>query len=270
MLPLYTSVPFATAVAALTVCALAAFFLFGENAPFDETRIVTVAVMTAAAVAGRAAFAFIPSFKPIAAVVVLCGAYLGCGSGFLCGALSMLLSNFLFGQGPWTTFQMLGMGLVGFVAGALRPVRNIPVLAVWGAVGSYLYGAITDIWTLFSLGGAATWPAYLAVAAAGLPSSTVLAVSTVLFVVVLGAPFARKFERLRRRYGWAPANARCRRPIRPECRAVGTPLRTDSSADDERKAALRLRAEPVCFLSPSAAGPVRLFPKVFLDFFPER
>lgn len=211
VLPLYTSVPFAADVAALTVCALAAFFLFGENAPFDETRIVTVAVMTAAAVAGRAAFAFIPSFKPIAAVVVLCGAYLGCGSGFLCGALSMLLSNFLFGQGPWTTFQMLGMGLVGFVAGALRPVRNIPVLAAWGAVGSYLYGAITDIWTLFSLGGAATWPAYLAVAAAGLPSSTVLAVSTVLFVVVLGAPFARKFERLRRRYGLGAG----KRPLPP-------------------------------------------------------
>ena len=54
---------------------------------------------------------------------------------------------------------------------------------------------------LFSLGQAATWPAYLAVAAAGLPSSTALAVSAVIFIVVLGAPFARKFERLRRRNG---------------------------------------------------------------------
>lgn len=207
LLPLYTSASVSAAAAAVTVCALAAFFLFAENAPFDELRVVAVAVMTAAAVAGRAAFYFLPSFKPVAAVVVLCGAYLGCGSGFLCGALSMLLSNFLFGHGPWTTFQMLGMGLMGFVAGLL-PARRIPLLAVWGVVGSYLYGAITDIWTLFSLGQAATWPAYLAVAAAGLPSSTALAVSAVIFIVVLGAPFARKFERLRRRYGLGAGSRR--------------------------------------------------------------
>lgn len=206
--PLYARLSAVAAAAAVAALALVAFFLLNENVPSDETRIVAVAVMTAAATAGRAAFFFAPSFKPVAAVVILCGAYFGCGSGFLCGALSMLISNFLFGQGPWTPFQMLGMGLTGLGAGLLRPVAKVPVLAVWGVVSAYVYGALTDIWTLFSLGEAATFRAYLAVAAAGIPSSTVLAVSTLIFIIVLGAPFMGKFERLRRRYGLGEGKAR--------------------------------------------------------------
>ena len=60
-------------------------------------RMVLVAIMTALSIAGR----FIPMFKPVTAISIITGAYLGGGSGFLVGALSALLSNFYFGQGPW-------------------------------------------------------------------------------------------------------------------------------------------------------------------------
>lgn len=197
---LYARLPFGATAAGIGIAALAAFFLLNENAPFDEKRIIAVAVMTAAAVAGRAAFYFVPHFKPILAVVILCGAYLGCGSGFLCGALSVLLSNFLFGQGPWTIFQMCGAGLAGFVAGLLKRAP-VPVLAVWGALAAYLYCIVADVWTLYSLGTAVTVRAWLAVTIAGLPSATILAAGTVVFIVALALPFKRKFDRLRTRYG---------------------------------------------------------------------
>ena len=78
-------------------------------------RMVLVAVMTAISVLGR----FIPFFKPITALTVITAMYLGGEAGFLVGSLSALLSNFYFGQGPWTAFQMLAWGLIGYVAGLI-------------------------------------------------------------------------------------------------------------------------------------------------------
>ncbi|MDR0347580.1 MAG: ECF transporter S component [Coriobacteriales bacterium] len=82
-------------------------------------EIVLLAVMTALAVAGRTAFFMLPQFKPLAAVVIITGVTLGAESGFLVGVMSAFVSNFIFGQGPWTPFQMLAFGLVGLVAGLL-------------------------------------------------------------------------------------------------------------------------------------------------------
>lgn len=39
------------------------------------------------------------------------------------GALSMIVSNMLFGQGPWTPWQMFCYGLIGFLAGLLSNAR---------------------------------------------------------------------------------------------------------------------------------------------------
>ena len=36
---------------------------------------------------------------------IICGMAFGRESGFLCGSLSAVVSNFFFGQGPWTPFQ---------------------------------------------------------------------------------------------------------------------------------------------------------------------
>ena len=75
--------------------------------------------MCAIGVAGRRVFAPVPFFKPVAAVAILCGAGLGAQAGFLCGAMIMLVSNFMFGQGPWTVWQMLAFGLIGYFAGLI-------------------------------------------------------------------------------------------------------------------------------------------------------
>ncbi|MDR1359055.1 MAG: ECF transporter S component [Coriobacteriales bacterium] len=90
-------------------------------------EIVTLAVMCALCVAGRAAFFMLPSFKPVAAIVIIAGVALGAESGFLIGALAAFVSNFVFGQGPWTPFQMFGFGLVGLFAGLLFHKREMAV-----------------------------------------------------------------------------------------------------------------------------------------------
>lgn len=76
--------------------------------------IAVLAVLSAAAVAGRELFFMFPQFKPVAAIVTISGTALGAQAGFLVGAVSMLVSNMLFGQGMWTPWQMFAMGFLAF------------------------------------------------------------------------------------------------------------------------------------------------------------
>ena len=77
--------------------------------------LAMIALLCALAIAGRVAFFFLPQIKPIAAVVILAGVSFGGEVGFVTGALSAFVSNFYFGQGSWTPFQMVALGLVGFL-----------------------------------------------------------------------------------------------------------------------------------------------------------
>ena len=89
------------------------FFLFENRRP-QARELVVIAVLCAIGVAGRAAFFMVPQFKPVAAVVILAGVCFGAESGFLVGAMTAFVSNFFFGQGPWTPWQMFAFGLDRF------------------------------------------------------------------------------------------------------------------------------------------------------------
>ena len=86
----------------LAVLSCVPFFARFENRPDDTRRMAVLAAMTALSVLGRFLFYAVPHFKPVTAMVVICGIYLGAESGFLCGALTAILSNILFGQGPYS------------------------------------------------------------------------------------------------------------------------------------------------------------------------
>ena len=57
-----------------------------------------------------------PNVKPTTDIVLLAGYVLGGAPGFVVGAVAALASNVFFGQGPWTPWQMVGWGLVGWAA----------------------------------------------------------------------------------------------------------------------------------------------------------
>lgn len=104
---------------AVLVEVMAAFFILFEGRRPKSREIAVMAVICALGIAGRAAFFMLPQFKPVAALVIIAGMTLGGGSGFIVGAVTMLVSNMLFSQGPWTPWQMFAMGLVGLIAGGL-------------------------------------------------------------------------------------------------------------------------------------------------------
>lgn len=181
------------------------FFLFESRKP-QARELVTIAVMCALAAASRVAFTFLPSFKPITAIVMVTGIAFGPEAGFLTGAISAFASNFFFSQGPWTPWQMLSYGLGGFVAGlvfAKRPgLRSPAVLAAFGFVMvMVLVGPILDLCTVFTTLTRFTWRSVLMVLGSGLAMNVTHAISCAVTMLLFGRPLLAKLDRLKRKYG---------------------------------------------------------------------
>ncbi len=181
------------------ILALVLFIAGVERKKSGSRRLVITAIMTALAVLGR----FIPVFKPVTAVAVMSGMYLGKEAGFLTGAISALISNFYFGQGPWTPFQMLSWGLIGYLAGVIQGVlkKSKVCLAAYGAAAGIVYSLIMDVWTVLWYSGGVSLELYLAAMVTALPHTVLYAVSNVVFLLVMSNPFGSRMERIKIKYG---------------------------------------------------------------------
>ena len=120
--------------------------------------------------------------------------------------MSAFVSNFLFGQGPWTPFQMLAWGLIGFVAGLLATNllrgKHPVALSIYGFLAVFLiHGGITDLWTLLGMSATPTFAMVLTVYGTGLIFNMILAVATVIFLLLLAKPMIEKIERVQLKYG---------------------------------------------------------------------
>lgn len=184
---------------AIAVFALLLFAAGFERKSTGTRRMVIAAVMIALCFAGR----FIPFLKPISALTIIAGIYLGGETGFLVGAMTAVLSNFYFGQGPWTAFQMLSWGLIGLIAGLLSdPLRkNRVFLLIYGALAGMMYSFIMDIWTVLWYAEGFQVKLYLAALVTAIPYTTSYAVSNVLFLALLAKPFGEKLQRIKVKYG---------------------------------------------------------------------
>ena len=179
-------------------------YLTYEKREGSIRRMVLLAVMVAIAVTGRFLFAPLPFFKPVTAIVILTGMYLGAEAGFLVGSLTALISNIFFGQGPWTPFQMFVWGFLGLLSGLIfkrgkKPNRFLLVLA--GILGGVLFSVMMDVWSVLNFDGSWSWSRYAALIASSLPFMAVYAASNVVFLLLLTNPFLEKLNRIKNKYG---------------------------------------------------------------------
>lgn len=190
--------------AAVLILSLLPFFISFEKSLPGAREISLLAVLIALAVASRAVFYLIPQFKPIGAVVIACAVCLGAERGYIIGAFSAFISNFLFGQGVWTPFQMVALGLVGFLAGII--FKKLPpnrwLLAVTGFLLTFaLYGLITDASTVLTTVAKPSAASVAAVYATGVPFSLVFGGATAVFLFLFGEAFIKKINRIVVKYG---------------------------------------------------------------------
>ena len=194
---------YALASVFISVLALVLTALGYEKRSTNLRRTVLISVMTALSVIGRFIFAPVPAFKPITAMIVITGMWLGPGAGFACGAFTALISNIYFGQGPWTPFQMTAFGLIGLGSGLLaKPLRRyVPLLLGYGLIAGVIYSFIMDVWNVLWLGEGFSLELYKASLLTAVPYTIMYALSNVIFLVILAPLFRRKMLRLLYKYG---------------------------------------------------------------------
>ena len=61
----------------------------------------------------------------------------------------VFISNFFFGQGPWTPWQMLAFGIIGFISGIVFKKRVLPKtklsMCIYGFFATFvIYGGIMN------------------------------------------------------------------------------------------------------------------------------
>ena len=191
----------------ILVLAMLPFFISFERKKYDARMLALLSVLTAVTIVSRIAFAFIPAFVPMAGFIIIVAMNFGPQAGFMCGSIGMIVSNMLFGQGPWTPWQMFGYGLIGLFAGLLYKAGIISEKhLIRSSIISFflvciLSSAFLDSATLFFMYTKFSNTSILAIYLAGLPMNILNSFASALAVLLLSKPAAGIIGRIKMKYG---------------------------------------------------------------------
>ena len=153
-------------------------------------RMARIAILSALAVGLRSAFIGLPNIQPITAMFFVAVLYLGLVDGLLIMALTMSISGFIFGFGPWIFNQILAFGVLMALWSLIAPRLSLVWQIALVTLLSFLYGVLMD----YSYG--LLFKSGLTFVISGLLYDTYHAVSTLLFYPFIQSIF-RRFNRKR-------------------------------------------------------------------------
>jgi len=194
------------AVLILIECMLPFFMIFEKRKP-QAKELVVIAVLCSLGIAGRAVLYMLPQFKPVMAIAIISGVAFGGETGFLVGSVSLLVSNMMFSQGPWTPWQMFSMGIIGFLAGVLsrkgiigKDKLSLTILGVFCAL--VLYGGFMNTASVLMLSNQQfNLKTVIAFMISGFPMDLVHAIATAVFLWFGSEPMLEKLDRIKIKYG---------------------------------------------------------------------
>ena len=193
----------AIASTVVLVAALGGLIVSYERGDLSSRTIGLVAALAGLAVAGRLAFAPLPNVKPTTDIILIAGFALGARAGFATGAITALVSNMVFGQGPWTPWQMFAWGMAGVLGAAVSRVTRGRIsrwgLALAGAFAGLAFGAVMDVsqWLLY--GGSPRESTLVAYSLTSLPWNVAHAVGNAAFALAFGPALIHAVQRAKRR-----------------------------------------------------------------------
>lgn len=183
--------------------AMVSFFIKSES-KISTKEVVIISVLCAVAVASRGMFYMLSQFKPMTAIIIISGICLGSKVGFLTGVISAFVSNFMFGQGPWTPWQMFCFGLLGLLAGIIfynRKTNKIKVSIVSLLLVIFVFGPILNIATVLMWQENPTFDLIFVSLVMGIPFDMIHGVSTAFFLWFILEPIVEIIERIKIKYG---------------------------------------------------------------------
>lgn len=193
----------------IILIAIAAFLFAFEKGKPKTRDVVLISIMISLAVVGRLVFFMLPQFKPCAAIIIITGVMLGRQAGFLSGVMTAFISDFFFGMGPWTPWQMIAFGIIGLLAAILFNEKRIEkmgdwgitLLCIYGFLSTFIiYGLIMDTANVLMITDKPRWTSLLASYAAGLVFNLIHGGSTLIFLWILAKPMYKKLKRIKKKF----------------------------------------------------------------------
>lgn len=181
------------------------FFMAFEGKKPQARELVVVAVLCAIAVAGRVAIP-IPHFKAAFAVIILAGIAFGPETGFMVGAITAFASDFFYGFGAFTPWQMMGYGAGGMLAGFVFRKGWLPrkswVMALFGFLAVIFWiGPLLDGSHVMLMLSDIDWAGAVAAFVSGFYVNLVQGACTALVLLLFGRPLLEKLDRVKLKYG---------------------------------------------------------------------
>lgn len=184
------------------------FFVWSFEKRKPKTReIVLLAVLTSMAIVGRLIFFMTPQFKPSVAIIIITAVMLGKEAGFLSGCLTAFISDFFFGQGPWTPWQMIAFGLIGIISSWIFQgvgknfIYHRWILSLNGFFVTFLlYGFIMDTATVVMYMDKPRVSVFLAAYATGFVFNFIHAMSTFIFLFIISGEMFKKINRIKLKF----------------------------------------------------------------------
>ncbi len=181
------------------------FFMAFEGRKPQARELVVIAVMCAIAIAGRVAIP-LPNFKAAFAIIMLAGIAFGPETGFMVGAVTAFASNFFYGHGNHTPWQMMAYGAGGMLAGFCFTKGRFPpkpsVMALFGFFATILWvGPLLDCSYIFLNVSVINWNSMIAAFISGFPVNLSQGICTVLVMLLFGRPLLDKLDRIKVKYG---------------------------------------------------------------------
>lgn len=175
-----------------------------ENRSLDGREIVLIAILSAFAAVSRVPFSWIPSVQPSSMIIMSVAWIFGPEIGWITGANVALVSNMFLGQGPWTPWQMVSWGLIGYTAGRFRQTKWMKSFIgklIFGFVWGFLFGWIMNLWVVSGGLGAIGAASFLQVYIASFYFDLAHAVSNVIFIWFMWKPMEKILRRFQVKYG---------------------------------------------------------------------
>ena len=195
-----------TSSVVIALALLPFIFSFGGRRP-KAMELIVLAVMCAIGVAARAVFVAFPAFKPMTGIIIITGVAFGPSAGFLTGIMTLFFSNYIFGHGPWTPWQMFAFGFAGFISGLLAvkgilSKTNRNLMAIYGyLLVQLVIGPFLDLSSFVLTIGLPTSTTVWDMFKSGFSYNMVHGVAVALLILLLYDPIMEKLERIKVKYG---------------------------------------------------------------------
>ncbi|MDY6965540.1 MAG: ECF transporter S component [Halobacteriota archaeon] len=184
---------------------LIAFFIGFESQKMSSKNIALISMLGTISSVIRVPFVAIPGVQPCTFIIICSGFVYGPIAGFMVGCITPLISNLFLGHGPWTLFQMLSWGLIGFLSGLLRIVRPNPKfrsILIFGLICGYIFGVIMNLWFWTYFIYPLTLESFILVQISSLWTDTAHSIGNFILLGLFGMKTILILERFKRRFMW--------------------------------------------------------------------